>query len=81
MQPGGRPADLRVLELLRDESLLAFYDDEVDMIADPGWQTRGVASGIGGSMPWGILCTLRDGLVVRNEWFLEAKRARTALAA
>ena len=107
-----------------DEALLAFYDDEVDMIADPGfpdptvagkpavahwiegwrgsweelemvvheldasgnrvvaiggWQTRGVASGIGGFMPWGILYTLREGLVVRHEWFLEPEHARTAM--
>ena len=48
------------------------------VIAEGAWDTRGAASGIGGSMPFGILFTLRDGLIVRLEWFREPAEARRA---
>jgi ketosteroid isomerase-like protein len=48
------------------------------VIAEGAWDTRGAASGIPGSMPFGILFTLRAGLIVRMEWFREPSEARRA---
>ena len=48
------------------------------VIAEGAWDTRGAASGIGGTMPFGILFTIRDGLVVRLRWFRDSSEARGA---
>jgi ketosteroid isomerase-like protein len=40
------------------------------------WDTQGAQSGIGGTIPFGIVLTLRDGLVVRQEWFMDPAEAR-----
>jgi ketosteroid isomerase-like protein len=42
------------------------------------WDTQGAQSGIGGTIPFGIVLTLRDGLVVRQEWFMDPAEARRA---
>jgi uncharacterized protein (TIGR02246 family) len=48
------------------------------VLAEGAWDVRGAATGIGGQMPFGILFTLRDGLVVRHEWFQDQSEARRA---
>jgi ketosteroid isomerase-like protein len=42
------------------------------------WDTRGAQSGIGGTIPFGMVLTLRDGLVLRHEWFMDPSEARRA---
>jgi ketosteroid isomerase-like protein len=42
------------------------------------WDTRGAASGIGGTIPFGMVLTMRNGLVVRQEWFMDPSEARRA---
>jgi ketosteroid isomerase-like protein len=43
------------------------------------WETEGAQSGIGGTIPFGMVLTLRDGLVIRQEWFMDpAEGRRTA---
>ena len=50
-----------------------------DQVAAQGaWDTRGLASGIPGSMSFSILFTVRDGLIVRMQWFREPSEARRA---
>jgi len=48
------------------------------VLAEGAWDSRGAASGIGGTMPFGILFTLREGLIVRLQWFLDPAEARSA---
>jgi ketosteroid isomerase-like protein len=48
------------------------------VLALGAWETRGAASGIGGSMPFGILFSLCDGLVTRHQWFTNLDEARVA---
>ena len=48
------------------------------VIAAGAWDNRSAITGIGGTMPFGILFTLRDGLVIRHQWFLDLGQARRA---
>ena len=48
------------------------------VLAGGTWQSVGAASGIGGSLPFWILYTLRDGLIVRMQWFMHEADARAA---
>jgi ketosteroid isomerase-like protein len=80
----GKPALARFAEEWRG----SWASSEIDLhgieavanlvVAGGAWDTRGAASGIGGSMPFGALFTLRDGLVIRHEWFLDHAEARRA---
>jgi ketosteroid isomerase-like protein len=106
------------------EAMLAFYDEDVEVVTDPGWpeppttgrdafarasaewrdaweksdidvgrsqavgpdrvlaegawDSRGATSGIGGAIPFGILFTLRGGIIVRMQWFMDPLEARRA---
>jgi ketosteroid isomerase-like protein len=42
------------------------------------WDTEGALSGIGGTIPFGMVLTMRDGLVARQEWFMDPAEARRA---
>ena len=46
------------------------------VVADGAWDTRGASSGIGGSIPFGLVYTLRDGLVTRMRWYMDPAEAR-----
>jgi ketosteroid isomerase-like protein len=48
------------------------------VVAEGGWDSRGLASGASGRMPFGIVFTVRDGLVARLEWFMDPDQARRA---
>ena len=48
------------------------------VVAGGSWDARGAVTGIEGSMPFGVMFTLRDGLVVRHEWFPGLAEARQA---
>jgi ketosteroid isomerase-like protein len=70
------------------EWLSAWESVQVDMnrieasgdvvVVEGGWDSRGLASGASGRMPFGIVLTLRDGLVARFEWFMDPDQARRA---
>jgi ketosteroid isomerase-like protein len=40
------------------------------------WDTEGAQSGIGGTIPFGMVLTMRDGLLARQEWFMDVADAR-----
>ena len=48
------------------------------VLAEGCWDSRGAASGITGRMEFAVLWTLRDGRVVRQQWFLDQSEARRA---
>ena len=48
------------------------------VLAEGEWNSQGAASGIAGNMPFAVLYTLRDGRVVRQQWFLDPAEARRA---
>jgi ketosteroid isomerase-like protein len=48
------------------------------VVAGGGWKSRGLASGVRGQMPFGIVFTVRDGLISRLEWFMDPDEARRA---
>ena len=48
------------------------------VLAEGFWDSRGAASGISGRMEFGFLYTLRDGLIVRQQWFLDQSEGRRA---
>ena len=48
------------------------------VIADGNWDVEAAATGISGQMPFTIVFTLQDGLVVRHEWFLDPAAGRRA---
>jgi ketosteroid isomerase-like protein len=48
------------------------------VVAVGAWDSRGLASGASGRLPFGILFTVRDGLVARLEWFMDPGQARAA---
>jgi ketosteroid isomerase-like protein len=47
-----------------------------NVLVEGVWDTQGAQSGIGGTIPFGIVLTLRAGLVVRQEWFMDPAEAR-----
>jgi ketosteroid isomerase-like protein len=48
------------------------------VVAGGGWDSRGLASGASGRMPFGIVLTVRDGQIARLEWFMDPGQARRA---
>ncbi len=48
------------------------------VFVEGAWDMRGASSGIGGSLPFGMVLTLRDGLVVVQQWFMDPSEARRA---
>jgi uncharacterized protein len=57
--------------------------DRLDVVGDlvvagGGWVSRGLASGASSRMPFGIVFTVRDGLIARVEWFMDPDQARAA---
>jgi ketosteroid isomerase-like protein len=48
------------------------------VVAGGEWENRSAHTGIGGSMPFGIVLTVRDGLVIRHQWCLDLEGARRA---
>jgi ketosteroid isomerase-like protein len=42
------------------------------------WDTEGAQSGIGGTIPFGMVLTMRDGLIARQQWFMDPAEARRA---
>jgi ketosteroid isomerase-like protein len=62
-------------------STLALHDIEAVanlVVAGGEWDNRSASTGIGGSMPFGVMFTLRDGLVTRHEWCRDLAGARRA---
>jgi ketosteroid isomerase-like protein len=65
--------------------------DQLEMVLEPivsngelvachgAWETRGAASGVAGTLPFGLLFTIRDGLVVRQRWCREPEEAEAEL--
>jgi ketosteroid isomerase-like protein len=61
--------------------------DQLQMVLEPivsdaervacrgAWESRGAASGVAGTLPFGLLFTLRDGLVVRQRWYRDPEEA------
>jgi ketosteroid isomerase-like protein len=50
-----------------------------DMVVVGGdWDSRGAASGAAGRMTFGLVFTVRDGLIARLEWFMDPAEARAA---
>jgi ketosteroid isomerase-like protein len=48
------------------------------VVVTGAWDSRGQMSGLDGVIPFGIVLTLRDGLVVRQQWFMDPDEARRA---
>jgi ketosteroid isomerase-like protein len=48
------------------------------VVAGGEWDNRSATTGIGGTMPFGIVLTVRDGLVIRHQWFVDPSDARRA---
>jgi ketosteroid isomerase-like protein len=46
------------------------------VLAEGVWHSRGAVSGLAGDLPFAILYTLRDGLVSRQQWFMDPSEAR-----
>ena len=55
---------------------LEAHGDKVAVAAN--WVTEGAVSGVAGNMPFGVLYTLRDGLISRMQWFMDPEEARRA---
>jgi ketosteroid isomerase-like protein len=48
------------------------------VVAGGAWENRSAVTGVAGSMPFGIVLTVRDGLVIRHQWCLDLEGARRA---
>jgi ketosteroid isomerase-like protein len=48
------------------------------VVVEGGWDSRGLASGASGRIPFGLVFTVRDGLIARLEWFMDPVEARRA---
>jgi ketosteroid isomerase-like protein len=48
------------------------------IVAAGTWITRGRSSGAAGTMPFAILCTVRNGKIESLEWFLDHDAAVAA---
>jgi ketosteroid isomerase-like protein len=48
------------------------------VVAGGAWDSQGLASGAAGRLPFGIVFTVRDGLVARIQWFMDPRQARAA---
>jgi ketosteroid isomerase-like protein len=74
------------VERFTQEWRSAWHSVEVDLerlegvgdlvVAVGAWDSRGLASGASGRLPFGILFKVRDGLVARIEWFMDPDQAR-----
>ena len=80
----GKEAMIRGIELWReaweriqiDPRLIEANGEQV--FVEGVWDTEGAQSGIGGTIPFGLVLTMRDGLVTRQEWFMDPAEARRA---
>jgi ketosteroid isomerase-like protein len=55
---------------------VALAGDKALLIGE--WNSRGIASGLGGQMEVIFVLTLRDGLITNFDWFSDADQARRA---
>jgi ketosteroid isomerase-like protein len=83
-----RSVGKEAMERSTQEFRSAWESSEIDMdrlesvgdlvVAQGAWDSRGLASGATGRLPFGIIFTLRDGLITRLEWFMDPEEARAA---